>query len=155
MKKVIALLLTLMLCSSVGLTPQFDYPANLTPVDHPQPLWAGVNWNNSDEVVNYVHNAYGKLGQFMVDLIRRESSFNPEARNGNFVGLVQIGPAACRSVNIAYNDAILYPWLNIEAGARYVQQYCIPMSRGHGSDEVYKRYNLGPWYDSVPPPDSL
>jgi hypothetical protein len=122
------------------------------PVLLPQPIWAEVNWYDPVQVIKYLYDTNLKLAGFMKDLIRRESSFNPDAVNGNFVGLVQIGPEACRAVGISYHDAKTLPHMNIEAGSRFVEWYCIPQAIAagkHNADEVYKRYNLGPWYDKA------
>lgn len=113
----------------------------------PPPLHASVDWYNPTEIIHYVETVYGEFGKFINWVIKKESSFNPFARNGNFVGLMQMGPAASKAVGYDYNDVKTYPWINIEAGAKYLQTYCLPKANGN-QKEAYRRYNLGPWYDS-------
>ncbi len=155
MRKLITCLVLSALLYTTVHSPSSPNFVSMGPVQEmpPVPIWAGVDWNNPTEIAQYVRSTYGRLGNFLNEVITKESGYNIHACNGNFVGLMQMGPAASRAVGYRYQDVKKYPWINLEAGTAYIKTYCLPNANGD-LQEAYKRYNLGPWYDKILP-DSL
>jgi soluble lytic murein transglycosylase-like protein len=142
---ILIILLTLGLATPLSV--EYIQPVSIVEeIAQPLSAWAEIDWYNPQEVIQYIHIVYGKLGKLLTWVVQKESAFDPDAENGNFKGLTQIGPQACNSVGMDYDSVAIYPWLNLEAGARYLKKYCIPAAQGN-FEESYKRYNLGPWYD--------
>ena len=58
---------------------------------------------------------------FIFDLVAAESNFNPRARNGDARGLLQIKPAAWRTVSLFPYEPTVWSWrANLAAGIEYL-----------------------------------
>ena len=104
-----------------------------------------------DEIVETFSNKYGIDGDFIKDIIKQESGFNPKATSKKgAMGLMQLMPETAKSLGVinAYN-----PWENVEGGVKYLKDL---MDR-FGNDEklALAAYNAGPnavkKYGGIPP----
>jgi soluble lytic murein transglycosylase-like protein len=102
---------------------------------------------------------------FIYALVAAESNFDPRARNGEARGLLQLKPAAWRTVNSEPYEPTVWEWRrNLESGVDYLawcrnylhqrKKFSYPLllaSFHHGTDYVEEReFDLG----RIDPPDN-
>lgn len=101
----------------------------MTPVsreaDVPQdpPIMAYSQYSNSkiDRLIAYYSGVYHVPQRLVRRVVMRESAFNPNARNGPYMGLMQIHPTTARTMG--YNgpaSGLLKPDTNLKYAVKYL-----------------------------------
>ncbi len=142
MRKLIAMLL-IILSLPVIMSAQ-----NGTKQDMIDDTFRDLDWSQKETVENYVYYSYGKneFSKLILEVIKKESSGNVNARNGeNQVGLMQITPICAKEMNYKFDDVRKYPWINIKCGVAYLLLCYNKASKD--KKKAYKYYNKGLYYE--------
>ncbi|WP_026479882.1 lytic transglycosylase domain-containing protein [Ahrensia sp. 13_GOM-1096m] len=80
-------------------------------------------------------------------VVKRESTYNPKARNGPYYGLMQILPATARTMGFqgAPND-LLDAETNLKYGVKYLRGAWLLSNGSH--DQAVKWYSRGYYYEA-------
>lgn len=80
-------------------------------------------------------------------VVRRESSYNPRARNGPYYGLMQISYATAKSMGYRGAASGL---LDAETNLKYAVKYLAGAYRvgNHNADQAVRNYSRGYYYDA-------
>ena len=100
-----------------------------------------------DRLVNKYARAYDMPASLIHRVIRRESGYNPRARNGPYYGLMQILPATARTMGYTGPPSGL---LDAETNLRYAGKYLRGawlLSRGSETQAVHW-YAVGYYYEA-------
>ncbi|MBE7185843.1 MAG: lytic transglycosylase domain-containing protein [Methylobacterium mesophilicum] len=80
-------------------------------------------------------------------VVKRESNFRPEARNGPYMGLMQILPATARSMGFeGPNQALLNAETNLKYAVKYLKGAY--MVAGGDHDQAVRNYARGYYFDA-------
>jgi soluble lytic murein transglycosylase-like protein len=80
-------------------------------------------------------------------IVRTESAHNPRARNGPYIGLMQLHPATARSMGFTgTTEALFDPATNLDYGVRYLRGAWI-VARGN-RDRAVMWYRRGYYYEA-------
>jgi len=73
-------------------------------------------------------------------VVRRESTYNPKARNGIHIGLMQLNPQTARTMGFRGNNADLYdPETNLKYGVKYLAgAYMVAKGNATRADKLYQ-----------------
>lgn len=73
-------------------------------------------------------------------VVRRESTYNPKARNGIHIGLMQLNPATARTMGFRGSNADLYdPETNLKYGVKYLAgAYMVARGNAARADKLYQ-----------------
>lgn len=105
-------LLLLMCCFAPGCTRHEKTVALASPPPTRAEIWAAIQPQAQ---------RYRIDPAFVYALVAAESNFDPQARNGEARGLLQVKPAAWRAVSSAPYEPTVWDWrANLEAGIDYL-----------------------------------
>ncbi|WP_375466027.1 lytic transglycosylase domain-containing protein [uncultured Methylobacterium sp.] len=101
--------------------------------------------DNIDALIEQHAKANGVPASFVHAVVKRESNYNPQARGGSAMGLMQIKPATARSLGYQGDAAGLYdPETNLRYGVAYLAG-AYRTAQGDLS-RAYGYYNRGYYY---------
>ncbi len=132
--------------------PDFDTtPDTLKSGIVPDAVLSYAEANGPSDDVEMLMAYYAGVYGVPLDLVRRvakrESTFNPAARNGPYWGLMQILPATARSMGYkGPNEGLLDPDINLKYAVRYLAgAYLVARGDIAKADRLYQR---GFYYDA-------
>ncbi|MBI1218882.1 MAG: transglycosylase SLT domain-containing protein [Rhodobacteraceae bacterium] len=100
-----------------------------------------------DALIAKAAHAYNVPVSLVHRVVRRESSYNPRARNGPYYGLMQILPQTARTMGYQGPDSGLYdPGVNLTYGVKYLRGAWL-LSHGSESTAVMW-YARGYYYEA-------
>lgn len=114
------------------------------------PRHAGVDWYNPLETIEYIRDVYGKFSDLLIWVVRKESSFNPEAVNPHpplQYGYGQLTRGCVIDLGMSYDSALVYPWYNLEATQRFWRK-CLNKANWDRT-QAYEYYRRGLYYKEV------
>lgn len=109
--------------------------SNLTP-----PVFKAGPRAKIDSLISY-YSAYYKVPETLVkQVVNRESTYNPAARNGIHIGLMQINPQTARTMGHTGSTADLYdPATNLKYGVKYLAgAYLVAGQNSAKADRLYQ-----------------
>ena len=112
------------------------------------PRYAGVDWYNPIETISYIRDVYGKFSDLLIWVVRKESSFDPEAKNPYpplQYGFGQLTEACVIDLNMNYDSVLVHPWYNLEATQRF-WKLCLKKADWDRT-QAYEYYRKGLWYN--------
>lgn len=93
-----------------------------------------------DQMITYYASAYSVPEPLVRSVIARESGFNPDARNGPYMGLMQIHPQTARTMGYR-GDAkgLLDPSTNLKYAVKYLAgAYLVAGGDAKRADQLYQ-----------------
>lgn len=100
-----------------------------------------------DRLVDKYAAAYDVPESLIHRVIRRESSYNPRARNGPYLGLMQISTATARSMGYRGEPSgLLDADTNLKYAVKYLRGAWIV--GGYNQDAAVRHYSRGYYYDA-------
>ena len=102
---------------------------------------------NMDGLIAKYAAVYGVPESLIRRVIQRESGYNPRARNGPFLGLMQIRYDTARSMGYAGSaDGLLDADTNLKYAVKYLRgAYLVA---GRNPDQAMRHYSRGYYYDA-------
>ncbi|WP_142586175.1 lytic transglycosylase domain-containing protein, partial [Methylobacterium symbioticum] len=101
--------------------------------------------DNIDALIEQQAKANGVPASFVHAVVKRESNYNPRAKGGSALGLMQIKHATAKSLGYTGDAAGLYdPEVNLRYGVAYLAG-AYKTARGNLS-QAYSYYNRGYYY---------
>lgn len=98
-----------------------------------------------DQLIAQYANYYGVPEKLVRRVAKRESTFNPKARNGIYMGLMQISPATARGMGFRGATAsLLDAETNLKYAVRYLRGAYIVARGNH--DKADRLYQTGYYY---------
>lgn len=136
-------------CSAAGLPKFAAAPvakASLAP-SKPTPAAPRVAAGELDHLINRYAAIYGVPSSLVHRVVRRESNYNPKARNGPNLGLMQIQYATAKSMGYRGSAAGLFDAeTNLKYGVKYLAgAYMVARSN---PDQAVRNYARGYYYDA-------
>jgi len=91
------------------------------PAQGPLMAYADPSRSGVDELISYYAGAYRVPERLVRHVVERESRFNPGARNGPYMGLMQIHPTTARTMGyLGPPEGLLDPDTNLKFGVKYL-----------------------------------
>ena len=111
----------------------------------PASAFAQTARDNIDALIEQQAKANGVPASFVHAVVKRESNYNPKAKGGSALGLMQIKHATARSLGYTGDPAGLYdPETNLRYGVAYLAgAYRTAQGNIH---QAYQYYNRGYYY---------
>ncbi|MCJ2011182.1 lytic transglycosylase domain-containing protein [Methylobacterium sp. J-076] len=111
----------------------------------PTTVFAQAGRDNIDALIEQQAKANGVPASFVHAVVKRESNYNPRAKGGSALGLMQIKHATARSLGYTGDPAGLYdPETNLRYGVAYLAgAYRTAQGNVH---QAYQYYNRGYYY---------
>lgn len=113
---------------------------NATSAVSTQPVLKVGSRAKIDALISY-YSAYYKVPEKLVKhVVNRESTYNPSARNGIHIGLMQINPQTARTMGHTGSNADLYdPATNLKYGVKYLAgAYLVAGQNFTKADQLYQ-----------------
>jgi soluble lytic murein transglycosylase-like protein len=103
--------------------------------------------SNLDGLISQYSSRYGVPESLVHRVIKRESGYNPKARNGPYLGLMQIRHDTARSMGYSGSASGL---LDAETNLKYAVKYLAGAYRvgGRDPDQAVRNYSRGYYYDA-------
>lgn len=118
--------------------------------DDARPTRGGLYPNETPELRRLIEAAarrHDVPADLVQRIVRSESNHNPRARNGPYIGLMQLHPATARSMGFTGTDEALFdPETNLRYGVRYLRGAWI-VARGN-RDRAVMWYRRGYYYEA-------
>ncbi|GAB4350035.1 MAG: hypothetical protein Kow0026_05950 [Oricola sp.] len=100
-----------------------------------------------DPLIARYANAYGVPESLVHRVVKRESTYNPAARNGGHYGLMQLKPETARTMGYAGGAAGLYDAeTNLKYGVKYLRGAWL-LADG-SEDRAVRLYSAGYYYEA-------
>lgn len=93
-----------------------------------------------DDLMRHYANYYGVPEELVRRVAKRESTFNPRARNGRYLGLMQIAPATARGMGYRGTPGgLLDAETNLKYAVRYLRgAYVVARGNHNVADKLYQ-----------------
>ena len=93
-----------------------------------------------DRLITKYAAFYGVPASLVHDVVRRESTYNPKARNGIHIGLMQLNPRTARTMGYTGPDEGLFnPDTNLKFGVKYLAgAYLVADRDASRADRLYQ-----------------
>lgn len=119
-----------------------DAPSNARVVasNPTPPVFKAGSRAKIDSLISY-YSTYYKVPETLVkQVVNRESTYNPSARNGVHIGLMQINPQTARTMGHTGSNADLYdPATNLKYGVKYLAgAYLVAGQNSAKADRLYQ-----------------
>lgn len=118
--------------------------APFVPMAYAQPAPQGSSLNG---LISKYANQYNVPESLVHRVVQRESGYNPSARNGPYLGLMQIRHDTARSMGYSGSASGL---LDAETNLKYAVKYLAGAYRvgGRNPDQAVRNYSRGYYYDA-------
>lgn len=101
--------------------------------------------NGLDGMISAYARKYEVPESLVHRVVKRESTYNPKARNGIHLGLMQINPATARTMGYRGDSSGLYdPETNLKYGVKYLRGAWLLANGSH--DRAVQLYSSGYYY---------
>jgi soluble lytic murein transglycosylase-like protein len=134
-------------CSAAGL------PRNATPIvakaalGPTPPAVPRPAAGDLDYLISRYASIYGVPASLVHRVVQRESGYNPRARNGPYMGLMQIHPSTAKSMGYSGAPAgLLDAETNLKYGVKYLAGAY--MVANNNADQAVRNYARGYYYDA-------
>jgi len=103
------------------------------------------DYTDSSVVKKVIKKIWLKHADGITNMVRRESTFNPWAKNPNSsaIGFTQIIRSTAEDIPFSYEQLQHCPWLNLVCGTNYYLDICLPKADGN-YELAYLLYKFGP-----------
>lgn len=104
------------------------------------PVFKSGSRGKIDALISYYSAYYEVPEKLIKQVVNRESTYNPSARNGIHIGLMQINPQTARTMGHTGSNADLYdPATNLKYGVKYLAgAYLVAEQNSTKADKLYQ-----------------
>lgn len=128
--------------------PEIYYTPEITLLGAPcQVRIDTLDYYDPDVVKGFIHQHWPKHSDNIIDLVYKESSFDPFADNptSSATGFTQIIKKTAKHLKVDHKLLEECPWFNLIMGINYYMDECVPKARGNPKLALFF-YQNGPNY---------